>query len=65
MDTIETTPTPQRAGELYAGGKTVLEVALELGTTYAKATKLIKSSGVEIRSASARLKGRTRTAKQA
>lgn len=65
MDTIETTniATPQRAGELYASGKTVFETATALGVTYAKATKLIKSSGVPIRNASDRLKGRTRAAK--
>lgn len=55
---IETTSA--RAGELYAGGRSVAEVAAELNVTYAKARKLIKDSGTPVRDASARLKGRTR-----
>lgn len=52
--------TPQRAGELYASGKTVYEVAVSNGITYGKARQLIIASGTPIRDASARLKGRTR-----
>jgi len=57
------TATPERAGELYASGKTVFEVAQEIGTPYAKTRKLIVTSGTPIRDASARLKGRTRSKK--
>jgi len=56
--------TPEAAGTLYAAGKTVIEVSRELGVTYAKATKLIKTSGTTIRNASDRLKGRTRGSKK-
>jgi len=64
METATTnTATPERAGELYASGKTVFEVAQEIGTPYAKTRKLIAASGTPIRDASSRLKGRTRTKK--
>jgi hypothetical protein len=49
-----------RAGELYAGGKSVAEVAAEMSITYSQARRLIKDSGTPVRDASARLKGRTR-----
>jgi len=52
--------TPQRAGELYASGQTVYQVAVSNGITYGKARQLIIASGTPIRDASARLKGRTR-----
>lgn len=52
-----------RAGELYAGGKSVAEVAAELSVTYSAARKMIKDSGTPVRDASARLKGRTRKIK--
>lgn len=52
--------TAQQAGELYAAGKSVSEVAQETSITYAKARKLIADSGTPIRDASSRLKGRTR-----
>lgn len=54
--------TPQVAAQLYNEGKTVIEVARQYGTTYAKVRKLLTAENVEIRSASARLKGRTRAA---
>ena len=57
---MTTEVTSTRAGELYAAGKSVAEVAAELSTTYAKARRLIKDSGTPVRDASARLKGRTR-----
>lgn len=60
---MSTELTAQRAGELYASGQTVIEVARAHGLTYSKAHKLIKASGTPIRSASDRLKGRTRTTK--
>lgn len=64
METTETTTlTPERAGELYASGKTVIEVARAYGMPYSKARKLIAASGTPIRDASSRLKGRTRTSK--
>lgn len=64
MEMTETTSlTPERAGELYASGKTVIEVARAYGMPYSKARKLIAASGTPIRDASARLKGRTRTSK--
>ncbi len=50
----------QKAGELYAAGKSVVEVASEINVTYSQARKLIAASGTPIRDASARLKGRTR-----
>jgi hypothetical protein len=55
--------TSQRAGELYASGQTVIEVARAHGLTYGQAHKLIKASGTPIRNASDRLKGRTRAPK--
>jgi hypothetical protein len=53
--------TPQVAARLYNEGKSVIEVAREYNTTYAKVRKLLKAENVEIRNASARLKGRPRT----
>lgn len=53
--------TPQVAARLYNEGKTVIEVARQYGTTYAKVRKLLAAENVEIRNSSARLKGRTRT----
>jgi hypothetical protein len=53
----------QMAGQLYAQGKPVVEVAKELGITYGKARKLIDASGTTIRDGSSRLKGRTRPVK--
>ena len=53
--------TPQIAARLYSEGKTVIEVARQYGTTYSKVRKLLAAENVEIRNASARLKGRTRT----
>lgn len=55
--------TAQYAGELYASGKTVNEIAVSNGITYAQARKLIIDSGTPIRDASSRLKGRTRSSK--
>jgi DNA-nicking Smr family endonuclease len=55
-----TTLSAQRAGELYAAGQTVDQVAKGNGVTYAQAKKLIIASGTPIRDASSRLKGRTR-----
>lgn len=55
-----TTLSAQRAGELYAAGQTVDQVAKGNGITYAQAKKLIIASGTPIRDASSRLKGRTR-----
>jgi len=63
VTTMSTELTAQRAGELYASGQTVIEVARAHGMTYSQAHKLIKASGTTIRSASDRLKGRTRTPK--
>ena len=77
IDTIKTTSTQrrstimsteltaQRAGELYASGQSVIEVAREHSMTYAQVRKLIGASGTPIRSASDRLKGRTRKAERA
>jgi hypothetical protein len=53
----------QAAGELYTSGLTVNEIALKNGITYSQARKLIVDSGVTIRDASSRLKGRTRSKK--
>jgi len=59
----EITPlTPQRAGELYAGGQSVIEVARDYGMSYSQVRRFIATSGTPIRGASARLKGRTRKA---
>lgn len=54
-----------RAGELYASGKSVAEVAEAMGIKYVKARTLIKKSGTPIRDASARLKGRKHKPKAA
>jgi hypothetical protein len=62
VKTMSTEITAQRAGELYASGMSVVEVAREVNITYSQARKLIQSSGTPIRDASARLKGRTRKA---
>jgi len=59
MDTTSTASASQ-AASLYTSGKSVVEVASELGITYGKARKLIVDSGTPIRDASSRLKGRTR-----
>jgi hypothetical protein len=59
---MSTEITAQQAGELYAAGKSVSDVARETSITYAKARKLIADSGTPIRDASSRLKGRTRKA---
>ena len=55
-----TTITAERAGELYTSGLTVDQIAKGNGITYARTKKLIVASGVTIRDASSRLKGRTR-----
>ena len=52
--------TSQVAARLYNEGKSVIEVAREYNTTYAKVRKLLAAENVEIRNASARLKGRPR-----
>jgi hypothetical protein len=57
------TVTPVQAASLYTAGKSVVEVAQELGITYGKARKLIADSGTPIRNTSDRLKGKTRKAK--
>lgn len=57
------TATPTQAASLYTAGKSVVEVAQELGITYGKARKLIADSGTPIRNTSDRLKGKTRKAK--
>jgi hypothetical protein len=57
------TATPVQAASLYTEGKSVVEVAQELGITYGKARKLIADSGTPIRNTSDRLKGKTRKAK--
>jgi hypothetical protein len=54
--------TAQRAGELYAQGQSVIEVARAHGLSYSQTRKLIGASGTPIRDASGRLKGRTRKA---
>lgn len=64
MTDATSTATPQVAGQMYAEGKTVIEVARHFGVTYGQARKLIAASGTEIRNPSARLKGRTRTTKK-
>jgi len=55
-----TTASSQQAAALYTSGKSVVEVAQELGITYGKARKLISDSGTPIRNTSDRLKGKTR-----
>jgi hypothetical protein len=62
---MSTELTAQRAGELYASGQSVIEVAREYNMTYAQVRKLIGASGTPIRNASDRLKGRTRKAERA
>jgi hypothetical protein len=62
---MSTELTAQRAGELYASGQSVIEVAREYSMTYAQVRKLISASGTPIRNASDRLKGRTRKAERA
>lgn len=57
---MATSVTPQQAASLYTSGKSVVEVAQELGITYGKARKLIADSGTDIRNTSDRLKGKTR-----
>ena len=57
------TATPVQAASLYTEGKSVVEVAQELGITDGKARKLIADSGTPIRNTSDRLKGKTRKAK--
>lgn len=61
--TMSTELTPQRAGELYTSGQSVIEVARAHGMTYAQVRKLLATNGTPIRNASDRLKGRTRTRK--
>jgi hypothetical protein len=58
--TMTTETNSAQAGELYAAGKSVAEVASAMSVTYGKARRLIQESGVPVRDASARLKGRTR-----
>jgi hypothetical protein len=58
-----TTASSQQAAALYTAGKSVVEVAQELGITYGKARKLISDSGTPIRNTSDRLKGKTRKSK--
>jgi transposase len=57
------TVTANQAAELYTSGKSVDEVAKELGITYGKARKLIAEAGTDIRNTSDRLKGKTRKVK--
>ena len=57
------TRTSSNAAALYSAGKSVDEVAKELGITYGKARKLIADSGTQIRNTSDRLKGKTRKVK--
>jgi len=61
--TTMSTVSPTQAAELYTSGKSVVEVAQDLGITYGKARKLISESGTEIRNTSDRLKGKTRKTK--
>lgn len=53
--------TPQLAAELYVAGKSVIEIARAFSTTYSKTRKLLAINGTELRNASDRLKGRTRS----
>jgi hypothetical protein len=55
--------TPQLAAELYVAGKSVIEIARAFSTTYSKTRKLLAINGTELRNASDRLKGRTRSSK--
>ena len=57
------TITSTQAASLYTAGKSVVEVAQELGITYGRARKLIQEAGTPIRNTSDRLKGKTRKAK--
>lgn len=59
---MDTNVQAQKAGELYASGLSVAEVAEKTNVTYNQARKLIAASGTPIRDASSRLKGRTRKA---
>jgi hypothetical protein len=63
VTTTVTTVTSHQAATLYASGKSVDEVATELGITYGKARKLIADEGTPIRNTSDRLKGKTRKVK--
>lgn len=65
VTTMSIEVTPQRAGELYTSGMSVIEVARETNITYSKARKLIRDNGTEIRDGSARLKGKTRPVRPA
>jgi hypothetical protein len=65
VTTMSIEVTPQRAGELYMSGMSVIEVARETNITYSKARKLIRDNGTEIRDGSARLKGKTRPVRPA
>ena len=53
------TPSADAVSQLYASGKSIVQVASELGITYGKARNLLRDSGTPLRDASARLKGRT------
>lgn len=57
---VSTDTNAAQAGQLYAAGKSVAEVAAAMNITYSKARRLISESGTPVRDASARLKGRTR-----
>jgi transposase len=57
------TVTSNQVAKLYRDGKSVDEVAQELGITYGKARKLIAESDTPIRNTSDRLKGKTRKVK--
>jgi hypothetical protein len=59
-DMTSITLSAQQAGELYAAGQTVDQIAKGNGMSYSQARKLIVASGTPIRDASSRLKGRTR-----
>lgn len=59
-ETTSTMITTERAGELYTSGLTIDQIAKSNSMTYARTKKLIVASGVTIRDASSRLKGRTR-----
>jgi hypothetical protein len=48
------------AGRLYTSGLSIDAVGKNLGVSYAKARRLVREAGVELRDPSARLKGRTR-----
>ena len=63
VTTTVTTVTSHQAAALYTSGKSVDEVAKELGITYGRARKLIADEGTAIRNTSDRLKGKTRKVK--